>query len=227
MKIYTFGDSHSVYGWKSFYNILKDYLLLYGIGPRLCYSFGRDSLNLLNIKDYDVSNNDIVIFCFGEIDLRCNIQKYMTKENTYDKIIDTMIEKYFLAIEENVKQFTHLNVCVYNVVPTVQKFNTYEYPNHPFMGTDEERKTYVTYFNKKCKEYCSKYNYTFIDVYNKYCDINGYLNKELSDDNVHIENGYYILFFLYMYINKIIEDTNNSPIILELNKIKDLIYNEL
>jgi hypothetical protein len=219
MKIYTFGDSHAVSGWKELYDILNDYLLLYGIGPRLCYSFGRDGLDLLNIREANVQNDDIVIFCFGEIDLRCNIQKYITKENTYDKIIDTMVEKYFVAIEKNVKQFEHLNICIYNVVPTVQKYNTFEYPNHPFMGTDEERKIYVKYFNSKCKEYCNKYGYTFFDVYHKYCDRNGYLNKEYSDDNVHIEKSIFIVYFLYNYLISLLNDVKNTSIYSDLNSI--------
>ena len=62
MKIHTFGDSHSVNGWSYIKNYLSDNLILNSIGPKLCYSFGRDGLNLLNIKNYNVENNDIVIF---------------------------------------------------------------------------------------------------------------------------------------------------------------------
>lgn len=220
MKIHTFGDSHSNSGWMYFKN---ENIERHPLGPRLCYSFGRDKLNLLNIKEFGVEENDIVIFCFGEIDLRCNIQKHLNNEYTYDKNINSMIEKYFEAIYENVKQYSHLNVCVYNVVPTVQKYNTFEYPNHPFMGTDEERKMYVQYFNKKCDEYCLKYNYTFFNVYDKYCDSNGYLNKDYSDDNVHVYNGIYIFNFLYHYINKLIENETN---ILILNELEKILYGE-
>lgn len=215
MKLHTFGDSHSNSGWLYFKN---DFMELHPLGPRLCYSFGRDKLNLLNIKDFSVEENDIVIFCFGEIDLRCNIQKYLTPTNTYKVCIDAIIENYFKAIEENVKQYTYLNVCVYNVVPTVQKFNTFEYPNHPFMGTDEERKIYVTYFNSKCKEYCLKYGYTFFDIYDKYCDSNGYLNKSYSDDNVHIRNGFFLNYFLYNYLISLLNNEKNRLVFNKINE---------
>jgi hypothetical protein len=36
----------------------------------------------------------------------------------------------------------------------------------------------------------------FFDIYNKYTDKFGYLNKELSDGNVHINNGVYIQEFI-------------------------------
>lgn len=206
MRLHTFGDSHANSGWNAINpENLNTYLDIYlnSIGPKLCYSFGRDKLNLLNIKDFGVENGDIVVFCFGEIDLRCNIQKYITEENTYTNIIDKMIENYFIAISENVEQFDNLHVCVYNVVPTVKKSNTFEYPNHPFMGTDEERKTYVEYFNLKCNEYCQKYKYIFFNVYDKYCDSNGYLNKSYSDNNVHVLVPIYIEHFLYNLIEEI------------------------
>jgi hypothetical protein len=64
------------------------------------------------------------------------------------------------------------------------------------LGTDEERKQYVLYFNEKVKEKCIEKGYIFFDIYNKYTDENGYLKKELSDGNVHIGNGIYINNFI-------------------------------
>ena len=62
------------------------------------------------------------------------------------------------------------NVCVYNVVPPVQKHNTHENLEYPYLGTDEERKKYVLYFNKKLKQKCIEKNYVFFDVYDFYKD---------------------------------------------------------
>jgi len=40
---------------------------------------------------------------------------------------------------------------------------------------------------------CNKYNYIFIDVYDKY-QLDGYLNSEFSDkDNIHINNPIHII----------------------------------
>lgn len=44
------------------------------------------------------------------------------------------------------------NICVYNVVPPIQKYNTAENPEYPYLGTDEERKHYALYCNEKIKE---------------------------------------------------------------------------
>ena len=108
--------------------------------------------------------------------------------------INNIVDNYFEAIELNVSisQIKLKNVCVYNVVPPIQKYNTHENQEYPYLGTDEERKQYVLYFNKKLKEKCIEHKYIFFDVYHNYTDENGFLRKDLSDDNVHIGNGIYI-----------------------------------
>jgi hypothetical protein len=50
------------------------------------------------------------------------------------------------------------------------------------------------------KEKCFEKGYVFFDVYDKYADENGFLRKDLSDDNVHIRNGIYITEFINNYL---------------------------
>lgn len=190
MTIYTCGDSHSLEGWSNIKN--------YCISGILCYSFGKDKLARIDIRNYNMINGDTIIFCFGEVDCRCHIHKHITLTNTYQDIIDNIINNYFEAIKLNISlaNIKFKNICVYNVVPPIQKHNTSEDPKYPFLGTDEERKAYVLYFNQKIKEYCIKSNYVFFDVYDKYIDENGFLQKNLSDGHVHIRNGIYLNEFI-------------------------------
>ena len=74
--------------------------------------------------------------------------------------------------------------------------NTAENPRFPYLGTDNERKMYVLYFNEKLKQKCIEYNFLFFDIYNNYIDSNGFLNKSLSDGNVHIRDGVYLKEFI-------------------------------
>jgi hypothetical protein len=191
MSIHTFGDSHARFGFDKIDNIQ-----VHDIGPVLCYSFGKEKLERLNIKNYPVKCEDTVIFCFGEIDCRCHIHKHVTPENPYTVIIDDIIENYIDAI--------HLNktskVCVYNVVPPVSRYNTSENRQHPYLGTDDDRKNYVLYFNQKLKERCIEENFIFLDIYDKYTDANGFLNKKLSDGHVHISDDKYIREFIDLNI---------------------------
>ena len=110
--------------------------------------------------------------------------------NPYDRFVSCYINA-------NIKL---KNICVFNIVPPVQKDTVLEDPDYPFLGTDEERKKYVLYFNKKLKEECIKKNYIFFDIYDNYCDENGYLIKDLSDGRVHIRNGVYIKNFIYKFL---------------------------
>ena len=202
-NFHTFGDSHSSFGWRKIDGIKKNHL-----GPVLCYSFGKEGLKRLNIKSpkYGVKDGDSVCFSFGEIDCRCHVHKYDTKETPYNVIIDNMVENYLKAIKENVLQFKKLNVFVFNVVPPLKDNHLVVIKNKnnkknpfPFLGDEKQRKTYVNYFNQKLKDGCLDYGYIFLDVYKDYSDEEGFLLEKHSDGHVHIDNPIYIKKFLNKY----------------------------
>lgn len=188
MTIHTFGDSHSYNGWQDIPNVVTHHL-----GAKLCFSVGRDGIDISN--GYNVQNGDTVIFCFGEIDCRCHVHKHITETNNYMNIIDNIINNYFIQIQRAVSTYNLVTV-IFNVVPPIERHNTVENPDYPYLGTDDERKTYVLYFNEKLKQKCMEYHYTFFDVYDKYVDCNGFLNKLLSDGSVHIRDGIYLKQFI-------------------------------
>uniref|UniRef100_A0A6C0AS48 SGNH hydrolase-type esterase domain-containing protein n=1 Tax=viral metagenome TaxID=1070528 RepID=A0A6C0AS48_9ZZZZ len=191
MSIHTIGDSHSSNGWTG--------ITQHHLGAVLCYSFGKEKLNRCDIRNFDISDGDTIIFCFGEIDCRCHIHKHITDTTTYQDIINNIVNSYFDAIELNIltSQIKVKNICVYNVVPPIQRYNVWENPEYPYLGTDEERKKYVLYFNEKIKEKCIEKKYVFFDIYDKYVDENGFLRKDLSDGNVHIGNGVHLTNFIH------------------------------
>lgn len=193
--IHTFGDSHSSkeHGGWGYCNVIDHH-----IGPKLCYSFGTMLLDRLDIRKFNVNDGDSIIFCFGEIDCRCHVHKCITKEKTYKDIIDELVENYMKAINLNleVSDIKIDKIGVYNVIPPVRRYRTAENPKFPYLGTDDERKQYILYFNEKLKEKCNENNFIFFDIYNKYCDNEGFLNLKFSDRNVHINNGTYINEFL-------------------------------
>jgi hypothetical protein len=193
MSIHTIGDSHSHNGWSGIIN--------HHLGPVLCYSFGKDKLSRCDIRNYDIKDGDTVVFCFGEIDCRCHVYNHISDESTYQDIIIHIVDDYFEAIDLNIitSQIKIKNVCVYNVVPPIQKENTHENSEYPYLGTDEERKKYVLHFNQKLKEKCIEKGYIFFDVYDNYIDDNGFLRKDLSDGNVHIREGIHISNFIQKY----------------------------
>jgi len=198
MSIHTFGDSHSYFGWRECRNIITHY-----IGPVLCYSFGKEKLNRCDITNFNIKDNDILIFCFGEIDCRCHVHKHITETNTYQIIIDNIVDNYTEAIKLNIDKckINLKNICIYNVVPPVEKNNTPENSEFPYLGTDEERKKYVLYFNECIKEKCIKNNWIYFDIYEHYTDENGFLDKKLSDGIVHIRNEKFLKYFIDKYLS--------------------------
>jgi len=193
MSIHTIGDSHSHNGWNDIIN--------HHLGPVLCYSFGKEKLNRCDIRKFNIKDGDTIVFCFGEIDCRCHIHKHITETKTYQNIIDNIINNYFEAIDLNllILEIKLKNVCIYNVIPPVQKYNTCEDNNYPYLGTDEERKQYSLYFNTKLKEKCIEKKYIFFNIYNDYIDENGFLRKDLSDGYIHISDGIHITNFIKKY----------------------------
>jgi hypothetical protein len=159
-------------------------------------------LDRIDISKFNINDGDTIVFSLGEIDCICLVHKYITDVLKYETIIDNIIYNYFEAININLinANIKLNNICIFNIVPSVQKDTVLEVPDYPFLGTDEERNTYVLYFNKKLKEECIKKNYIFFDIYDNYCDENGYLIKDLSDGRVHIRNGVHITNFIYKFL---------------------------
>ena len=145
MSIHTFGDSHAsniISGWKHCDNIKGHHL-----GPVLRYSFGKEILNRCNIEKFDIKDNDSVVFCFGEIDCRCHIHKHITNVKSYKMIIDEIVNNYIHAIKINLEncKVKLKNICIYNVVPPIQKYNTFENPEYPYLGTLMKKEKVIYY----------------------------------------------------------------------------------
>lgn len=200
MKVLIYGDSHSSMGWPiGDTSIPGVEFEQHYYGPLLCYTLGKKKWEVMDISLYnDVEDDGVCIFCFGEIDCRCHIKKHITEENTYQKIIDDMVLEYLETVKLNIEK-TNKNprVYIYNIVPPSKEADvSFAQPEFPFVGTDEERKSYTLYFNEKLKELCPKFGYEFFDVYNKYATEDGFLNRDLADLNVHIKDGFHLMEYI-------------------------------
>ena len=202
IKIHTYGDSHATHhgGWTKI-SIPNVQIITNHLGGKLAYSFGRDKQ--LFVNPIKVSDGDVVVFCMGEIDCRCHINKYEPK---WRESIDNLVESYI----DNVKRNTNnLNVTtsIFNVVPPLDRENPINFEAErgsgvPAEGSDEDRQRYTIYMNEKLKQYCELNGFIYFDVYDEYCDENGFIKRDLSDDNCHIKNPIHMKEFI---INKIIK----------------------
>lgn len=184
--LHTIGDSHSGsdenISWRTI-NIKGLNIVEHWLGPVTCASFGFKKKELIDVSAF-AEDGDFVCFCFGEIDCRTHIHK---DHDIYKDIIDKIVENYFSAIQVTTNH--QMRVMVMSVPPISHR--CHEFCDHPYpmVGTDDERRQYVLYFNSQLKKYCNIYDYVYFDVYTDYCGEDGYMIKELSDGLVHIENS--------------------------------------
>jgi hypothetical protein len=126
MTLHTFGDSHSEWAFKEIPGVV-----CHPFYSKLCYSFGLNRLNLLNISDpiYKVAPGDAVLFLFGEIDCSCHIWRQSILQDKSDKIIiDELVEKYMKAILENIKLVENLEVIVSSLPPPAKSTEVFMNP---------------------------------------------------------------------------------------------------
>lgn len=188
--IHTYGDSHSWFGWRDV-KITK--VNVNHLGPRLMYSFGANGEIVVDSKK--LSTGDVVIFCFGEIDCRCHIHKFVNLEkNNINEVIENVVSLYIQTVDKNMNTYRNMNVAtfIYSVPPPIRKAEGRENNEFPFLGTDEERKSYHQQMNEILRKKCSENNIGFFDVYKEYSDSEGYMVKNLSDGICHIYNPIYI-----------------------------------
>jgi hypothetical protein len=182
--IYTIGDSHCWHGWLKVPGVITK-----TSGPMLMHSIGLSNAIIIN----DIPKDSLVIFCWGEIDCRCHVHKYQPWEET----IDTLVKNYLNILRLNAK--VNKNIAIFNVVPPPRRKNAHENASFPFLGSDDERLSYVKYMNNKLSES----EFIFIDVYDKYCDSEGFMNMKLSDGHVHIAEEKYLVEWVNKYRSNI------------------------
>jgi hypothetical protein len=187
--IYTIGDSHSVSGWYKIPNVSWNHL-----GPILAFSIGRDKNLRIKIERFNFKMGDTVVFSFGEIDCRCHVFKYCVDGNqntskTYKQIIFTIVSNYISAIKEIMRNYLYIRTCIYSIVPPIHINDGYSINEEfPFLGSDEQRLAYTSYFNELLSIFCFEYGFTFIDIQEAASNSDGFLNAELSDGSIHIGN---------------------------------------
>jgi hypothetical protein len=224
VNLHITGDCHSHFGWRKIgehigldrnklTDMRFDEIRFNGAFPITAGGFGIHKLEMLDIsksytratpsdtmdpefipgnypysRNFDIKNGDGIVFCIGEIDRSTHLGKSEFSD-IWQELIDEMVLHYFEAIKVNVEQFNNLYTMIFNIIPVLSDISCAS------PGTKEHRKTITLYFNNKLKEYCEKYNYIFFDVYDKYCDKDGYLNPTLAYTS-HLNDPIYLIEFL-------------------------------
>lgn len=175
-RIYAIGDSHClVFGTIDLVFTCKT------LGPVTMYRAGQGKVHFKSAF-YDES---IVVFCFGEIDVRAHVWKQIQLGRNEDEVINKLATDY---INELKKHTSYYKIIVSSITPPINAAES-EDPELPIRGSREQRARYTKKLNGKLKVLCAENNLLFLDSYNDYADKNGLLRKELSDGSHHIGNA--------------------------------------
>lgn len=184
--IHTFGDSHCQSGWAELHCVENHWM-----GPWTAYSVGNSGLDKLRVT---VPPGNTAIFCFGEIDCRCHMNRFVT-EGVMD-VAGPLVERYFDTLLLNAELNPGAQFGVQTVTPAVHRFGLREDGDYPFRGTDDERRSYVFCFNVLYRLWCKKLGWLCVDVHDAYADKDGFLNREYSDGSVHIKDPRFLHEFI-------------------------------
>lgn len=222
-KIIIFGDSHSENNYvmdlyyKNFLYKGYEFNINY-LGPITMHRIGRDGLDFLNIKNFNFNKDDCVIFCFGEIDVRCHIIKQSEKQNiSFDEVIEDLVKRYIKTIIDNRVINGGKKFFVTSITPPADLENN---QMATYYGSLLDRIEITKKLNFLLRQYCINNEIIYLDFYNFMSTNNGELNKEISDGMVHIDKSknYMIKDITILYI-KFVESIEG----LYLNHLKNLL----
>jgi hypothetical protein len=197
-KIVTMGDSHS----QLFANVpqfkrgiwndtnLEKYFDVRWLGPVTFWRLCRDKKDFIDF-DTDIRHcphigmevttkieeNQNIILCFGEIDIRYHILK---QNKNYKQTIDDMIIEFYNYMKAYVNKYK-IHIC--SIIPPMSSKLSEE--QIPFIGTDEERRDVTIYFNQKLEDISKKLNFGFFDLTPLYSNDDKMLSVDKSDNIVH------------------------------------------
>jgi hypothetical protein len=176
--IHAIGDSHAdkTFGWVP--GVVRHHL-----GPVTMHRVGREHEPLLQaaVDEAEVTRDDLVIFCFGEIDARCHVHQRMSTPGLLEQLVGNYLDKV-RAIRAHGARIGVL--CVVPPTTFERSFNR----DLPVTGSDEERVGYVQRMNDLLADGCRDRGLFFLDIYREYADERGMLRLDLADESVHVKD---------------------------------------
>jgi len=185
-KIYAVGDSHA----GTFYSITHTM----PTGPNTMYTIASTPKDL--IQEWGVATDGLIVFCFGEIDVRCHIHNQIIQKNRLeDEVINTLATSYSNKIKT-----VDCDIGVMSIVPPARietQSDVMKNSQYPFIGSDSDRVRYTQKLNNTLKSLCEKYGILYFDIYTLYADNDGHLKLDYSDsDLIHIRDNQYPSYVL-------------------------------
>jgi hypothetical protein len=188
--IHSVGDSHARCSFAGIPEVVT-----HEIGPITMESVGKprpgiSSSEMLDmiIENQGITEQDTVILCFGEIDIRSKIQPRIEAGEKEDFIIGQITYDYMMTVACS----KYKNKMILSITPSASSAEQWNNPSFPFLGTDKDRARFTKKMNEHLRKQCKEINIPFLDVYDNYKDENGMIIPSLSDGSVHIGNTSFV-----------------------------------
>lgn len=178
------GDSHAACSFRDIPNVKIHY-----IGPVTLKRVGvlEDEFVSNIVKSLNLTPDDVLLFVFGEIDIRCYVKINLEhrKSITLEYLLLDWVESY--ANHISVMPTNGARLGIMSVAPPAT-FESAQSLEWPVSGTDEERVIYTKKINELLQSECIKRNWIYLDVYSKYADEKGMLPLHNIFRSVHIND---------------------------------------
>lgn len=178
-KIHCIGDSHSavfsgkeemVPIWPELSDDITEYFKTYRIGPATAYKL-ENKIEIINsiIENNVNKDNDHVLFCFGEVDIRAHLIKQSELQNVdILKIVEECVDQYFKVI----LYYKQLGYKTIAWGPIASWHESKPYTGGPSFGTCLERNIVTEMFNKRLEMRCDQYDVDFLTIFYEMIDDN-------------------------------------------------------
>jgi hypothetical protein len=200
-QIFAIGDSHTIF----FHNSMrvKEHWGFEGKIPLTIYTLLQNDLNIYEIGTmlgnnhelYNIKEGDNVIFFYGYNDIQKNIHLH-AKDRWQDEI-NLLLYNYIQMILR-LRETYKINIiipCIYpNPRPEAVGVNC--------VGSNKDRQLYTITSNNLLKCYCEQYTLSFLDIYDKITDHDGFIRSDMTTDHIHLD-----------YNNEFVRDFIESEII--------------
>lgn len=178
--IHCIGDSHAAVfsgreemapAWPERSADTLDFFRSYRIGPATAYQLESKIPIIDNILHSCVSReDDYLLFCFGEVDIRAHLVKQAELQNLpIEQIVEECVDRYFRVIlyykEQGYKTLAWGPIASFHP--------SRPYIGGPSFGTCKERNTATQLFNERLELRCNQYQVGFVTIFDKMIDSEG------------------------------------------------------
>jgi hypothetical protein len=191
MVIHVIGDSHTKTNFGADPRFVVHYL-----GPMSMHHVAQK--REICLKDFDVENGDTIIWCFGEIYVRCHLIRQRDEQRAnISGIADALAMGYIHAILDIKFGYENLKIIVLAIIPPSDQSDNIEFPR---IGELYERVWAQGLLNQSLNNYCILHDFIYIDPYGEFINSAGSLKPEMSDYQVHVGEKY-----AHLIVEKVME----------------------